>query len=512
MRCKKPGIVSVAADIATEFEDDIGAFTLDPLGFVLYAYPWGEGELLGATGPRDWQREALNEIGARLRAGYEPGAALMPVLMARASGHGIGKSALVAWIAHWAVSTCKDARVVITANTQAQLTTKTWPELAKWFRLAINRDWFDVQATSIQSINPLHAKTWRIDAVTWSLTNLEAFAGLHNKGKRIVLLFDEGSGIDNQVWEVAEGALTDEDTEIVWGAFGNPTEPSGRFAECFGRQRYRWLGRQIDSRTVPGTNKALHAQWAQLYGEDSDFFRVRVRGMFPRSGSMQFIPTGDVDAACEREAVGLLTDPLIIGVDVARFGDDQSVICIRKGRDARTHPMIKFRGIDTMALAGRVAEEYHRLRADAVFVDGGGVGGGVIDRLRQLRVPVFEVQFGARADRVTMGDERPAYANKRAEMWGNMREWLKGGAIPDDPELRQELTGPQDTFAIKDGRDAIQLERKADMKLRGLASPDSADGLALTFAYPVSSGAAATMGGYHRATPQRQVYDPFARI
>jgi hypothetical protein len=503
-------MMSATADPEDELISDIGSFTHDPLAFVLYIYPWGSGELKDSPGPRQWQRDALNEIGERLRAGYAPGAALMPVLMARASGHGIGKSALVAWITHWALSTCEDSRVVITANTQAQLTTKTWPELAKWLRHAINRHWFELQAMSITATDESHAKIWRCDAVTWSLTNLEAFAGLHNEGKRIVLLFDEGSGIHDRVWEVAEGALTDERTEIIWCAFGNPTEPSGRFAACFGAQRYRWRGQQIDSRTVPGTNKQLHDEWAALYGEDSDFFRVRVRGMFPRSGSMQFIPSEDIDQASEREAVANLTDPFVMGVDVARFGADESVIYFRKGRDGRTHLPLKFRGIDNMQLAGRVAEEFHRYSADAVFVDGGGTGTGVVDRLRMLRIPVFDIQFGAKADRVSFSEERPGYANKRAEMWGNMREWLKGGAIPKDPDLMKQLAGPQYAYVIVGGRDVIQLERKEDMARRDLESPDIADALALTFAYPVQP--AAMSGGVGNRPRVQVAYDPFGGV
>lgn len=496
-------------DPHTALAEFLGEFSLDPYRFVIACYPWGQGELADSQGPRDWQRDALVEIGERLKAGYAPNAALMPVLMARASGHGIGKSALVAWLIWWALSTCPDSKVVLTANTQDQLRTKTWPEVAKWARLAINSPWFVVQGMSAVSSDKDHAKTWRCDAVTWSETNLEAFAGLHNKGRRILLLFDEASGIHDKVWEVAEGALTDEGTEIIWAAFGNPTEPVGRFAECFGRQRHRWRGQQIDSRTVPGTNKALFDEWIQLYGEDSDFCRVRVRGMFPRAGSIQFIAAELVQAAMQREPYSnLRSDAMVLGVDVARFGDDQSVIYPRRGRDAKTWPVIKLRNIDTMQLAARVMEEANHLKAEAIFVDGGGVGGGVVDRIRQLGGSVIEVQFGARADRTSYDDTRPAFANKRAEMWGNMREWLADGSIIDDQELLADLTGPQYAFIVRDGRDAITLERKEDMKRRGLASPDVADALALTFAYPVTGRGTvpyATAGQQQAAD-----YDPFA--
>lgn len=477
-------------------------------------YPWGEGELVGVNAsPRQWQIDSLLDIGERLRAGYAPAAAMMPVLKAIASGHGIGKTSFLSWLAWWGLSTMVDARVMITANTEAQLRTRTWPEVCKWARLALNAPMFKVQGLGIQSRVAGHASNWRADAVTWSENNLVAFQGLHNAGRRIVLLFEEASGIADAVWETSEGALTDAGTEIIWVAVGNPTEPTGRLAECFGRQKYRWHGRQIDSRTVPGTNLALFAEWVKLYGEDHDFVRVRVRGMFPRSGSMQFISSEAVEAARVREPVPLITDPLILGVDVARFGDDQSVIFARKGRDARSIPPIKMRGVDTMQLAGRVAECVREWHANAVFVDGGGVGGGVVDRLRQLGVEVIEVQFGAKADRVSVDEARPSYANKRAEMWGNMREWLGGGAIPDDPEVQADLVGPQYAFVVVDGRDAIALERKRDMKLRGLASPDCGDALALTFAYPVmpiEARLAGRLGFLEAGGVVNSDYDPYA--
>jgi hypothetical protein len=162
-----------------------------------------------------------------------------------------------------------------------------------------------------------------------------------------------------------------------------------------------------------------------------------------------------------------------------------------------------------------VAECVREWHANAVFVDGGGVGGGVVDRLRQLGVDVIEVQFGAKADRVSMTEERPAYVNKRSEMWGNMREWLAGGSIPDDPEIRADLVGPQYTFVVADGRDAIALERKRDMKLRALASPDLGDALACTFAYPVMPREPADAGrlGYLPPSPAAlNDYDPYAAM
>ena len=200
---------------------------------------------------------------------------------------------------------------------------------------------------------------------------------------------------------------------------------------------------------------------------------------------MQFIDGEMVDAAMDREAVSHLRQPLIMGVDVARFGDDQQIITFRRGLDARTVPTLKFRGLDLVTLSGKVAEQAMLHGASAAFIDEGGMGAGVVDMVRKM-LPgrlVVGVNFGGKADRYMMGGDLPLVADKAAEMWAAMRLWLKTGAIEKDPELKAELTGRQYGF---DTHNAIRLERKEDMKKRGLSSPDVADGLALTFAYPVA--------------------------
>jgi hypothetical protein len=391
--------------------------------------------------------------------------------IAVASGHGIGKSALIAWIILYAMSTMTDTRGIVTANTASQLSSKTWAELAKWHRLCLTGRWFTLTATAIYSADPERELTWRFDAIPWSAQRPQAFAGLHNKGKRAVVLFDEASTIDSVIWETAEGALTDADTELLWIAFGNPTSATGRFRECFGRFRHRWLTKQIDSRSSRVSNKQQIEQWVADYGEDSDFIRVRVGGTFPRAASMQFISSelAEAAASAEREAAHGPYDPRIMGVDVARFGDDATVICVRIGRDARSIPTIKLRGVDTMSVAARVVEEARKHNVSAIFVDGGGVGGGVVDRLRFLREKVYEVQFGAKADRsLATQDGAVVYANKRSEMWGNMREWLAGGVIDHDPDLIADLTGVEYGYVLREGRDAIQLEKRKTCGSGGL--------------------------------------------
>lgn len=461
------------ADPQAALIEDIAGFSNDPLGFVRYAFAWGEGELSEHPGPDAWQDDILVTIGAKLRAGASVQEAIQ---IAVASGHGIGKSALVSWLILWAISTHEDTKGVVTAGTENQLKTKTWAELAKWYRLCITREWFDFTATALFAKDPQHAKTWRFDMVPWSERNTEAFAGLHNRGKRIVLIFDEASQIDDMIWEVSEGALTDADTEILWLAFGNPTRNIGRFRDCFGRFSHRWERRQIDSRTARMTNKGQLQRWVDDYGEDSDFVRVRVRGVFPATAANALLGPEDCEAAMGRryglEAYGHAAK--ILGVDVARQGIDRSAIVPRQGLTVFRPKVLRI--ADTMLLAQEVARAATKWGADAIFVDGtGGFGAGVVDALRHLGFHPVEVQFSGRA-----GD--PRYLNKRSEMYFELAAWVKGGgALPRDDDLKRELAATTYRFQ----GDKFRLSEKEEIRAEIGESPDLADALALTFAYPV---------------------------
>jgi len=491
-----------------ELIEELASFSSDPFGFVLFAFPWQEPgtELEFKTGPEEWQVVVLQDLGAGVISFSEA------IQIARTSGHGIGKSALVSWIILWAISTYEDTKGVITANTENQLKTKTWVELAKWYRLFIARDFFQMTATAIFSRDPEHERTWRIDMVPWSERNTEAFAGLHNQGKRILVVYDEASAIPDVIWEVTEGALTDRDTQIIWMVFGNPTRNKGRFRECFagGRFEHRWKSEAVDSRSVSITDKAQIQRWIDDYGEDSDFVRVRVRGIFPRVDAESFISFDIAREAVGRELV-VQGGAVVIGVDVGRFGDDPSVIYPRCGRDASTRPVEIYQGIDTMTLAGKVAATFLRLHATVCMVDEGGVGGGVVDRLRQLRIPVIGVDFGSKAD--GFSETGVKYANKRAEIWGMLRDWLPTGSIPqmstgDRATLVDELTAPSYTMTKKE---EIQLESKKEMRLRGVSSPNVADALACTFAYPSFEILPSDRFQEVEKPFQADDYDPFSR-
>lgn len=455
---------------------DIAKFRDDPLGCALYSFPWGTDKLSDSEGPRDWQKEVLIEIGEHLRSANK----YQPLKIARASGRGIGKSALIGMVSHWAMSTCDDCRAVVTANTEPQLATKLWPEIGKWFKSGVNSHWWDIQATVIASKEKGHERSWRLDRETWSENNTEAFQGLHNLGRRILVVFDEASGIADKVWEVTEGSLTDANTEIIWLAFGNPTRHTGRFRQCFGSQAHRWHTRQIDSRTVPGTNLKLFQGYVEDFGEDSDFVRVQVRGEFPRAASGQFISQDTVSVARAREAYDEAKEPKIMAFDVARYGDDRSVIGMRQGRNFDI--LAEMRGLSTTESAQRAMTLIRQHVPRLFVIDGDGMGGAVADFMLltfadwMKKRPWFRIQefHGA----ATPGDKFK-WVNKRAEIWGRMREWLETGCIPDRSDLEMDLTGVE---YFHSNKNQIQLERKDDMKARGMASPDMADCLAMTFA------------------------------
>lgn len=486
-----------ASDAELELRALIASYYDDPLGFVLSAFRWGEGELAGQDGPDEWQRKFLTDLGEEIRErGFDGSKSVLAIRMAASSGHGVGKSALVAWLILFIMSTRPYCRGSITASTVTQLTTKTQPELAKWLRRCICGHWFKLDTTKIVALRS--PEDWRADFITARKENSEAFAGQHNATSTSFYVIDEGSGVADEIYQVAEGGLTD--GEPMMFVFGNPTRPTGYFADLFKKWAHRWLGYRVDSRTARMTNKEQIEAWRQDWGEDSDFFRVRVRGLPPGAAPEQLISQADVALARRRPARAEAWEPLVLGVDVARYGDNRSVIVIRKGNDARTHPARIYERISTMDLAARIVETANEFQADAVFVDGGGVGGGVVDRCVQLGIDVIEVNFGGNS-----GDRE--FYDKRSEMWGRLREAVKTRlAIEDSDELEQELIAQE--YLIDRRTRRTRLVSKEDLHRLDMPSPDWGDALALTYAYPVAKAVAqaghagagamrAQSGGYH---------------
>lgn len=470
-------------ELEIELATHVSKYHYDPLGFALWAFDWGFGDLKGFDGPDRWQIDLLNRIGEESRQkGFNGFTPVLPQRHAVASGHGVGKSALTAWIILWIVCTRPHAKGVVTANTGEQLKTKTWSELAKWKAKCMVGHWFNLNSGSgsLSLVHKSFPETWRVDGITCREENSEAFAGLHNSASTAFYLFDEASAVPRTIWEVAEGGLTDGEPMIF--AFGNPTRTDGAFYDCFHTNLGEWSTQQVDSRKAKMTNKELLAQWERTWGGDSDFYRVRVLGQFPRAGDDQFMPSDVVYEAQTRPLPPYMgTDPLICGIDIARGGEDNCVIAFRRGKDARsetTYFIPGERSRDSTQVVSKLTMILDRHVPDAVFVDETGIGGPMLDRLRQLGYNVHGVQFGSRAD------EENLYYNKTAEMGMRLRLWLlAGGCIQNHPQIYKELTSR--LFGHSD-RDKLVLEKKKEMKKRLGVSPDWADALYLTFAQHVA--------------------------
>jgi len=461
------------------------AIANDPEAFVLFAFPWGQPNtpLAKFSGPRKWQREILRDITKHIKV--NEGKVNMDTLReAVSSGRGIGKSALVSWLILWMLSTRIGSTVIVSANSEAQLRSVTWGELTKWQAMIINSHWWEISATKIVPAQWLTelverdlkkgTRYWAAEGKLWSEENPDAYAGVHNHDG-MMLIFDEASGIADAIWAVGAGFFTENILDRYWFAFSNPRRNSGYFFETFNSKRDFWQTRQIDARTVEGTDKQVYEQIIAEYGEDSIQARVEVYGDFPSAGEDQFISPMIVEDAFKRPKYKDETAPIVIGVDPARGGLDSTVIVVRRGRDIVA--IKRYKGEDTMSIVGRVIDAIDEFKPTLTVIDEGGLGYGILDRLTEQRYKVRGVNFGWKAKNPVM------WGNKRAEMWGAMREWLKTASIPQDKMLKDDLVGP---MKKPNSAGTIFLEGKKEMKSRGLASPDAADALAVTFAYPVA--------------------------
>jgi hypothetical protein len=457
----------------------------DPEAFVLFAFPWGQENtpLQNFKGPRKWQREVLREIAIHIKR--QQGRIDFETLRnAVSSGRGIGKSALVSWLTIWMLSTRIGSTTIISANSEAQLRAVTWAEITKWLAMSINSHWFEVAATKITPANWLTelvekdlrkgTRYWAVEGRLWSAENPDAYAGVHNYDG-VMVIFDEASGIDDSIWAVTAGFFTENTPNRLWLAFSNPRRNTGYFYECFNSKRDFWTNKVVDARTVEGTDKQVYQNIIDEYGPDSSQAHVEVYGMFPSEGDDQFIPADIVDEAMIRPKYKDQSAPIIIGVDPARFGADATVIAIRQGRDIVR--IDRHRGDDTMTVVGHIIEAIDEFKPALVVIDEGGLGAGIVDRLHEQRYKVKGINFGNKSKNPIM------YGNMRAQMWGTMKEWLRTASIPKDRFLKTDLVSPM----IKpDSRGTIFLESKKDMKARGLASPDAADAICVTFAFPVA--------------------------
>lgn len=399
------------------------------------------------------------------------------------------------WLILWFLSCRSHPIVTVTANTASQLSGTTWRTLAKWKRWARTGPWFEWTATKLAHI--AFPDTWYAAAVPWSANNPEAFAGKHEGN--LLLIFDESSGIDDIIWETAEGQMTTHGA--IWLAFGNGTRNTGRFYEITTRFRNQWDHMSVDTRDCRFSNKAEIDEWLEAYGEDSDFFRVRVKGEYPRSNYNALFSVEAITRAGDefkrrfgpnlkrKLALDGLTAlaremrhqargmPLILSVDVARMGGDQSVIGLRCGNIFFCPS--KFREMRSHQLVGQIAHHIQAVDPEMTFVDGGGYGAAICDELENLGFNIERVMGG------NPSSSPREFFNRRAEMYKRAEIWMTQGGMIDwqDKDLNSDLREIQIGWAKK--TECLQLETKELMRKRGVASPDTADTLAQTFYQPV---------------------------
>lgn len=391
--------------------------------------------------------------------------------VAAKSGHGVGKTAVMSWAILWFLPLHPFARVPVTAPTGHQLDDTLWPEVRYWLdRSAPLRQIIEWTKTRVAVKG--HEETWF--SVPRSSNKAENLQGFH--GRHVLFGVDEASGVEQEIMEVVEGALTNAGAKLLMT--GNPTKLSGTFYDAFHKDRTHYETFTMSSADSSLVSPEYCERIARRYGRESDVYRVRVEGLFPRGEPDTFIRLDEVEAAINRDVAP--DGEVYIGVDPARFGDDESVICYRHGW--HVYPLRRFAGIDTSRLTGEVVRLVRGIRDGydgrvVVRVDDTGIGAGVTDQLRLVasdnRIEVVPVNFG--------GEANSEYADYGSLMWGQIKDALDNLDLPRDDELIVQLTTRKYTVR-PDGK--IKLERKEDMKKRGVTSPDRADALALSIAQP----------------------------
>jgi phage terminase large subunit len=397
------------------------------------------------------------------------------------SGHGVGKSTLIACVMLWFLVTRFPVKIVVTAPTASQLYDALWAEVRAFVK-KLPMAWqnlLDVQADHI-SLKARPDEAF-ISARTSRAENPDSLQGVHSRS--VMLVADEAAGVPEQVFEAASGSMSTPGAITILA--GNPTRTTGFFWRTHMLESHRWFCKRVSCLDSPRVDPAYGAEMAERYGVDSNRYRVRVLGEFPLAEGDTLIPAVLVESAMTRPSDIDPSSPEIWGVDVARFGTDQSVLIKRKG-NVVIEPPRRWQGLDLMSLTGAIVAETEIRKPAALVVDSVGLGAGVADRLRELGLPVVDVNVSEAAS-------SGKYVRLRDELWQAGRDWLATNVVsmPWDEGLRADLCGPKYAF---DSSGRLKIESKDQMRSRGVPSPDAADSLILTFAPAAYLAAAYAMG------------------
>lgn len=451
---EKSAIVNDIVWPSTKYQNDPAAFAIEILGIE----PWGK------------QVEILNSIRDHKRVAVK-------------SGHKIGKSNCAAIIAIWFYCSFNDARVILSSATARQIRDVLWREISKLYKKAkqkIGGNLHELPSSGLTSEDFREIKGF-------TSKDPEGFAG--TSGANILYIFDEASGIDDLIYQAADGNRA-AGAKIV--LFSNPTKLSGEFHQAFTKKKHLYKCITVSSEETPNVIQGIEVipglacrDWVEEkkleWGEESPLYQVRVKGNFPNADQCTIVPLWLVEQSIENGRSADLKDKryqgkLHIGVDVARFGDDFSVICFRRGLNVQR--LIKKNGLNTTQLVRLIEKSYTETRNDrevkpTIYIDVIGVGGGVADQIDRKKFDVIEVNVAKRAN------NPKEYVRLRDELWFNIADWLKSGPciLPDDDDLAAELTCPLYFF---DAQGRRQVESKDEIKKKIHRSPDSADALGLT--------------------------------
>jgi hypothetical protein len=434
------------------FIEFITKYRNDPVSFVR--------EVLG-TEPDEWQVDFLDAVAAGNRK------------ISIRSGHGVGKSTAGSWAMLWYLLTRYPVKVVVTAPTSSQLYDALFAELKRWVKelpppvqalLDVKQERIELLASATEAF--ISARTSRAEQP-------EALQGIHSE--HVMLIADEASGVPEQVFEAAAGSMSGHNAVTI--LFGNPVRSSGFFFDTHNRLKDDWWTRKVSCLDSKRVSDDFVSDMKLRYGEESNAYRIRVLGEFPRSDDDTIIPMDLLESAKHRDVVAYQDAPILWGLDVARFGSDSSVLCKRQSNVLIS--LDKWRNLDLMQLTGAVVAQYescaHKDRPQEILVDSIGLGAGVVDRLRELGLPARGVNV---SESPAMGQ---TYINLRAELWGKTKAWLerRDCKIPANEDLIAELATVRYSF---NSSGKMKIESKDDIRRRGLKSPDMADALVLTFA------------------------------